>query len=312
MTALRRQLPRRVPAHSAAPAAAAPQRAGPHRQRRLARPAPDRLRRPHDDRGYSGGRAYGQSKLAQIMSTFELAERVPRGGSDRQQPAPGTYMPTKIVLEEIGRRWTASRRYRRDRASAVTPLEGVSGGSSTGAETPPPTRRPTTPRRATPWGAEPAPHGRALAAQASSRPARRSPGRAPRRGSPGRLRPRVEHELDRGLAHVESMPRAGARHPPRCRHGRRPCAAGRERARPVRDHRREHHPPARRGLSQADAFSEQRRVHVAARQHGTRPAVLGRLDLSVQQRGHPRRRRPPPRASSARAAAPSPLPPRRP
>ena len=43
---LRRELPRRVPAHAGAAPAAAPLGAGPDRQRRLARPAPDRLRRP--------------------------------------------------------------------------------------------------------------------------------------------------------------------------------------------------------------------------------------------------------------------------
>jgi NAD(P)-dependent dehydrogenase (short-subunit alcohol dehydrogenase family) len=52
------------------------------------------------ERGYSGSRAYGQSKLAQIMSGFELAGRVP--GITVNSVHPGTYMPTKIVLREIG------------------------------------------------------------------------------------------------------------------------------------------------------------------------------------------------------------------
>ncbi|MBB4906742.1 SDR family NAD(P)-dependent oxidoreductase [Actinophytocola algeriensis] len=52
------------------------------------------------ERGYSGIRAYGQSKLAQIMSGFELAARVPRVAVNSLHP--GTYMPTKIVLQEIG------------------------------------------------------------------------------------------------------------------------------------------------------------------------------------------------------------------
>jgi NAD(P)-dependent dehydrogenase (short-subunit alcohol dehydrogenase family) len=54
-------------------------------------------------RGYSGSRAYGQSKLAQIMYTIELAERVRADEVTVNSLHPGTYMPTKIVLEEIGR-----------------------------------------------------------------------------------------------------------------------------------------------------------------------------------------------------------------
>ncbi|GAB1511982.1 SDR family NAD(P)-dependent oxidoreductase [Actinophytocola sp. KF-1] len=52
------------------------------------------------ERGYSGTRAYGQSKLAQIMSGFELAERAPDVAVTSVHP--GTYMPTKMVLREIG------------------------------------------------------------------------------------------------------------------------------------------------------------------------------------------------------------------
>jgi NAD(P)-dependent dehydrogenase (short-subunit alcohol dehydrogenase family) len=55
------------------------------------------------EHGYSGSRAYGQSKLAQIMSGFELADRVPAAEVTVNSLHPGTYMPTKIVLEEIGR-----------------------------------------------------------------------------------------------------------------------------------------------------------------------------------------------------------------
>jgi NAD(P)-dependent dehydrogenase (short-subunit alcohol dehydrogenase family) len=54
------------------------------------------------ERGYSGPRAYSQSKLAQIMSGFELAARVPASEVTVNSLHPGTYMPTKIVLEEIG------------------------------------------------------------------------------------------------------------------------------------------------------------------------------------------------------------------
>ena len=54
-------------------------------------------------RGYSGSRAYRQSKLAQIMYTIDLAERVPPEEVTVNSLHPGTYMPTKIVLEELGR-----------------------------------------------------------------------------------------------------------------------------------------------------------------------------------------------------------------
>src|SRR5690349_7946619 len=54
------------------------------------------------EHGYSGPRAYSQSKLAQIMSGFELASRVPAAELTVNSLHPGTYMPTKIVLQEIG------------------------------------------------------------------------------------------------------------------------------------------------------------------------------------------------------------------
>lgn len=49
------------------------------------------------EHGYSGVRAYCQSKLAQIMFTFELAQRFPAVTANALHPA--TYMPTKMVLE---------------------------------------------------------------------------------------------------------------------------------------------------------------------------------------------------------------------
>ncbi|MGX1668943.1 SDR family NAD(P)-dependent oxidoreductase [Streptomyces sp. NPDC055400] len=51
---------------------------------------------------YDGIRAYGQSKLAQIMSGFELAARLPADEVTVNSLHPATYMPTKIVLAEIG------------------------------------------------------------------------------------------------------------------------------------------------------------------------------------------------------------------
>jgi NAD(P)-dependent dehydrogenase (short-subunit alcohol dehydrogenase family) len=55
------------------------------------------------ERGYDGSRAYAQSKLAQIMTGFELAARVPASEVTVNSLHPATYMPTKMVLQEIGR-----------------------------------------------------------------------------------------------------------------------------------------------------------------------------------------------------------------
>lgn len=55
------------------------------------------------ERGYDGSRAYAQSKLAQIMAGFELAARVPASEVTVNSLHPATYMPTKMVLQEIGR-----------------------------------------------------------------------------------------------------------------------------------------------------------------------------------------------------------------
>jgi NAD(P)-dependent dehydrogenase (short-subunit alcohol dehydrogenase family) len=57
---------------------------------------------PMLERGYSGSRAYGQSKLAQITTGFELAERLDAAEVTVTSLHPSTYMPTKMVLEERG------------------------------------------------------------------------------------------------------------------------------------------------------------------------------------------------------------------
>jgi len=54
------------------------------------------------ERSYDGTRAYCQSKLAQIMFTFELADRLGDGaGVTATSLHPATYMPTKIVPRPI-------------------------------------------------------------------------------------------------------------------------------------------------------------------------------------------------------------------
>lgn len=52
------------------------------------------------ERDYSGVRAYCQSKLAQIMSGFELATRLPASEVTVNSLHPATFMPTKMVLAE--------------------------------------------------------------------------------------------------------------------------------------------------------------------------------------------------------------------
>src|SRR4051794_36648166 len=54
------------------------------------------------ERSYDGARAYSQSKLAQIMFGMELAERLDGSGVTVTSLHPATYMPTKIVLEQVG------------------------------------------------------------------------------------------------------------------------------------------------------------------------------------------------------------------
>jgi len=54
------------------------------------------------ERGYSQSRSYSQSKLAQILFTFELAERAP-GGVTADALHPATLMDTRMVRQAIGR-----------------------------------------------------------------------------------------------------------------------------------------------------------------------------------------------------------------
>ena len=54
------------------------------------------------EHGYTGSRAYGQSKLAQVMSGFTLAERLSPEAVTVNSLHPATYMPTKMVMQEVG------------------------------------------------------------------------------------------------------------------------------------------------------------------------------------------------------------------
>ena len=63
-------------------------------------------------RGYSGGRAYAQSKLAQIMFTFDLARELDPTAITANCLHPATYMATTMV-----------------RQSGVTPISSVEEGA---------------------------------------------------------------------------------------------------------------------------------------------------------------------------------------
>jgi len=66
------------------------------------------------ERAYSGVQAYCQSKLAQVMLTFDLAEELAARGVTATALHPGTYMPTKMVLE-----------------SGTTPIDSLESGVET-------------------------------------------------------------------------------------------------------------------------------------------------------------------------------------
>jgi NAD(P)-dependent dehydrogenase (short-subunit alcohol dehydrogenase family) len=84
---------------------------------------------PMLERGYDAMRAYSTSKLAQIMFTFELAERLSGTGVSVNALHPASLMDTKMVLDTFG--YTMSTVEEGTKAVvrlAVSPeLEGVTG-----------------------------------------------------------------------------------------------------------------------------------------------------------------------------------------
>jgi NAD(P)-dependent dehydrogenase (short-subunit alcohol dehydrogenase family) len=86
------------------------------------------------EQGYSGTRAYCQSKLAQIMFTFDEAEELRDHGVSINCLHPATYMPTKMVLATSATPMSTLEQGVRATARLVTDpaLEDVSGRYFTG------------------------------------------------------------------------------------------------------------------------------------------------------------------------------------
>ena len=81
------------------------------------------------ERGYDGLKAYSQSKLAQIMFTFELAERLRGTGVSTNALHPASLMDTKMVFETFGRASSSVQEGAEAvvRLATSTELEGVTG-----------------------------------------------------------------------------------------------------------------------------------------------------------------------------------------
>jgi NAD(P)-dependent dehydrogenase (short-subunit alcohol dehydrogenase family) len=82
------------------------------------------------EHGYEPFRAYAQSKLAQIMFTFELAQRLSDAGVTVNALHPATLMDTKMVRETFGRSMSSVEEGKEAtlRLIASPELEGVTGG----------------------------------------------------------------------------------------------------------------------------------------------------------------------------------------
>jgi NAD(P)-dependent dehydrogenase (short-subunit alcohol dehydrogenase family) len=81
------------------------------------------------ERGYGGMKAYTQSKLAQVMFTFELAERLRDSGVTVNALHPASLMNTKMVRKTFGRSMsTVEEGAEATVRLAISPeLEGVTG-----------------------------------------------------------------------------------------------------------------------------------------------------------------------------------------
>lgn len=81
------------------------------------------------EHGYSGMRAYSQSKLALIMFSFDLAEELAGGGVTVNALHPETLMDTRMVREGFGpaRTTVAAGAVHLERLALASELDGVSG-----------------------------------------------------------------------------------------------------------------------------------------------------------------------------------------
>jgi NAD(P)-dependent dehydrogenase (short-subunit alcohol dehydrogenase family) len=81
------------------------------------------------ERGYHPFRAYAQSKLAQIMFTFELAARLGDSGVTVNALHPATLMDTKMVRQTFGRSMTSVEEGKEATLRLISSpeLDGVSG-----------------------------------------------------------------------------------------------------------------------------------------------------------------------------------------
>jgi NAD(P)-dependent dehydrogenase (short-subunit alcohol dehydrogenase family) len=81
------------------------------------------------ERGYDGMRAYTQSKLAQIMFTFDLDERLRGTGVTVNALHPASLMGTKMVLQTFGYTMSTVREGAEATVRLATSpeLEGVTG-----------------------------------------------------------------------------------------------------------------------------------------------------------------------------------------
>ena len=97
------------------------------------------------ERDYSGVRAYCQSKLAQIMFTFDLADELRGSGVTATCLHPATYMPTKIV--RVADQHARGGRRGDDAAGRRPARTGSRAATSTARARRARTRRRTTPTR---------------------------------------------------------------------------------------------------------------------------------------------------------------------